>query len=151
MSLSSVFNIAGTGMSAQSTRLNTISSNIANAETVSSSLNQTYRARHPVFATMFQSQLNSESGSGSSSLFAGEDESGRGVQVLGVIEDQSALTPRYEANHPAANADGYVYYPNVNVVEEMADMISASRAFQTNVEMMNTAKQMMQRVLTLGQ
>ncbi len=150
MSLSSVFNIAGTGMSAQSTRLNTISSNIANAETVSSSINQTYRARHPVFSTMFQSQLNSEGGS-SGSLFASEDESGRGVQVLGVIEDQSALTPRYEPNHPAANADGYVYYPNVNVVEEMADMISASRAFQTNVEMMNTAKQMMQRVLTLGQ
>ena len=71
--------------------------------------------------------------------------------VLGVIEDQSSLTPRYEPNHPAADANGYVYYPNVNVVEEMADMISASRAFQTNVEMMNTAKQMMQRVLTLGQ
>ena len=59
-----------------------------------------------------------------------------------MVEDQSALVPRYEPNHPAANADGYVYYPNVNVVEEMADMISASRAFQTNVEMMNTAKQM---------
>lgn len=150
MSLSSVFNIAGTGMSAQSTRLNTVSSNIANAETVSSSIDKTYRARHPVFATMYQSQLNGQ-GSDQGSLFAPEDESGRGVQVLGVVEDQSALVPRYEPSHPAANADGYVYYPNVNVVEEMADMISASRAFQTNVEMMNTAKQMMQRVLTLGQ
>lgn len=148
MSLSSIFNIAGTGMSAQNTRLNTISSNIANAETVSSSLDTTYRARHPVFATMFQDSL----GSGDlGSLFAGEDQSGAGVQVLGVIEDQGALTPRYEPNHPAANAEGYVYYPNVNVVEEMADMISASRSFQTNVEMMNTAKQMMQKVLTLGQ
>jgi flagellar basal-body rod protein FlgC len=146
MSLASVFNIAGTGMSAQSTRLNTISSNIANAETVSSSIDQTYRARHPVFATMF---LNAQQGS--DSLFADQDQSGAGVQVLGVIEDQSSLTPRYEPNHPAADANGYVYYPNVNVVEEMADMISASRAFQTNVEMMNTAKQMMQRVLTLGQ
>ena len=146
MSLASVFNIAGTGMSAQSTRLNTISSNIANAETVSSSIDQTYRARHPVFATMFQSSQQ-----GSDSLFADQDQSGAGVQVLGVIEDQSSLTPRYEPNHPAADANGYVYYPNVNVVEEMADMISASRAFQTNVEMMNTAKQMMQRVLTLGQ
>ena len=68
-----------------------------------------------------------------------------------MIEDQSSLMPRYEPDHPMANADGYVYYPNVNVVEEMADMISASRAFQTNVEMMNTAKQMLQRVLTLGQ
>jgi flagellar basal-body rod protein FlgC len=146
MSLASVFNIAGTGMSAQSTRLNTISSNIANAETVSSSVDKTYRARHPVFATMFQNAQQ-----GSDSLFADQDQAGAGVQVLGVIEDQSSLTPRYEPNHPAADASGYVYYPNVNVVEEMADMISASRAFQTNVEMMNTAKQMMQRVLTLGQ
>ena len=146
MSLASVFNIAGTGMSAQSTRLNTISSNIANAETVSSSVDKTYRARHPVFATMFQNAQQ-----GSDSLFADQDQSGSGVQVLGVIEDQSSLTPRYEPNPPAADASGYVYYPNVNVVEEMADMISASRAFQTNVEMMNTAKQMMQRVLTLGQ
>ena len=147
MSLASVFNIAGTGMSAQSTRLNTIASNIANAESVSSSIDQTYRARHPVFATMFQSVQNGDRGS----LFAEQDEAGVGVQVLGVVEDQSSLMPRYEPNHPAADAGGYVYYPNVNVVEEMADMISASRAFQTNTEMMNTAKQMMQRVLTLGQ
>ena len=118
MSLSSVFNIAGSGMSAQTTRLNTVASNIANAETVSSSIDQTYRARHP---------------------------------VLGVVEVQSNLESRYEPNHPAADAKGYVYYPNVNVVEEMADMISASRSFQTNAEMMNTAKTMMQKVLTLGQ
>ncbi|WP_447591972.1 flagellar basal body rod protein FlgC [Aquipseudomonas campi] len=147
MSLASVFNIAGTGMSAQSTRLNTISSNIANAETVSSSIDQTYRARHPVFATVFNSSMQGDRGS----LFADQDASGRGVEVLGIVEDQSTLMPRYEPNHPAADEKGYVYYPNVNVVEEMADMISASRAFQTNVEMMNTAKQMMQRVLTLGQ
>ncbi|MBS7663086.1 flagellar basal body rod protein FlgC [Pseudomonas lalucatii] len=147
MSLASVFNIAGTGMSAQSTRLNTISSNIANAETVSSSIEQTYRARHPVFATMFQQSLDGDRGS----LFAEQEQAGAGVQVLGIVEDQSSLVPRYEPTHPAADENGYVYYPNVNVVEEMADMISASRAFQTNVEMMNTAKQMMQRVLTLGQ
>jgi flagellar basal-body rod protein FlgC len=147
MSLTSVFNIAGMGMSAQSTRLNTISSNIANAETVSSSIDQTYRARHPVFATVYQSAQGGDRGS----LFADQDNAGAGVQVLGVVEDQSSLMPRYEPNHPAADEGGYVYYPNVNVVEEMADMISASRAFQTNTEMMSTAKQMMQRVLTLGQ
>ncbi|MFI8479436.1 flagellar basal body rod protein FlgC [Pseudomonas sp. NPDC078700] len=147
MSLASVFNIAGTGMSAQSTRLNTISSNIANAESVSSNIDQTYRARHPVFATMFQQAQGDDSGS----LFAEQDAAGSGVQVLGIVEDQSSLMPRYEPNHPAADENGYVYYPNVNVVEEMADMISASRAFQTNVEMMNTAKQMLQKVLTLGQ
>ena len=128
MSLSSVFNIAGSGMSAQSTRLNTISSNIANAETVSSSVDQTYRARHPVFATVFQQA----GGQPDQSLFAEQDQAGVGVQVLGVVEDQGELQARYEPNHPAADEAGYVYYPNVNVVEEMADMISASRAFQTN-------------------
>lgn len=147
MSLSNVFNIAGSGMSAQSTRLNTISSNIANAETVSSSVDQTYRARHPVFATVLQ-QAN---GKPNDSLFGDLDQAGAGVKVLGVVEDQSELQARYEPNHPAANGDGYVYYPNVNVVEEMADMISASRSFQTNAELMNTAKTMLQKVLTLGQ
>ncbi|MBB4866161.1 flagellar basal-body rod protein FlgC [Pseudomonas nitritireducens] len=147
MSLSSVFNIAGTGMSAQTTRLNTTASNIANAESVSSSIDQTYRARHPVFATM----LDQAQGGSQGSLFGETDQAGSGVQVLGVVEDQSPLVPRYEPNHPAADKDGYVYYPNVNVVEEMADMISASRSFQSNAEMMNTAKQMMQKVLTLGQ
>lgn len=91
MSLSSVFNIAGMGMSAQSTRLNTIASNIANAETVSSSIDQTYRARHPVFATVFQNAQNGDRGS----LFADQDSAGVGVQVLGVVEDQSTLMPRY--------------------------------------------------------
>jgi len=147
MSLSSVFNIAGSGMSAQSTRLNTISSNIANAETVSSSVDQTYRARHSVFATVFQQA----GGQPDQSLFAEQDQAGVGVQVLGVVEDQGELQARYEPNHPAADEAGYVYYPNVNVVEEMADMISASRAFQTNAELMNTAKTMLQKVLTLGQ
>ena len=147
MSLTSVFNIAGSGMSAQNTRLNTVASNIANAETVSSSIDQTYRARHPVFATLMQDSQ----GNTSDSLFQSQDAAGQGVQVMGVVEDKSELQARYEPNHPAADAKGYVYYPNVNVVEEMADMISASRSFQTNAEMMNTAKTMMQKVLTLGQ
>ena len=84
-------------------------------------------------------------------MFAGQDQAGAGVQVLGVVEDQGELQARYRPNHPAADESGYVYYPNVNVVEEMADMISASRAFQTNAELMNTAKTMLQKVLTLGQ
>ena len=149
MSLSSVFLIAGSGMSAQCTRLNTISSNIANAETVSSSIEETYRARRPVFATVFAENLKNNGSQ--PSLFAEYDQAGKGVQVRGIVEDQDELQMRYEPDHPAANDQGYVFYPNVNVVEEMADMMSASRAFQTNVEMMNTAKQMMQRVLTLGQ
>jgi len=148
MSLSQVFNIAGSGMSAQTTRLNTISSNIANAESVSSSEDKTYRARHPLFATVLQ-QANGFSAN--HSLFSEQQQAGVGVEVLGVLEDQGTLVPRYEPGHPAADKNGYVYYPNVNVVEEMADMISASRAFQTNVEVMDSARQMMLKVLTLGQ
>jgi len=128
-------------------RAEVLANNIANAETPSSSIDQTYRARHPVFATLFQGAQ----GGNSDSLFQNQDAAGKGVQVLGVVEDQSELQARYEPNHLAADAKGYVYYPNVNVVEEMADMISASRSFQTNAEMMNTAKTMMQKVLTLGQ
>ncbi|MEQ4284317.1 flagellar basal body rod protein FlgC [Pseudomonas syringae] len=146
MSLANVFNIAGSAMSAQTTRLNTTASNIANAETVSSSMDQTYRARHPVFATVMQGQQST-----GGSLFQDQGEAGQGVQVNGIIEDSSNLEARYEPNQPSADKDGYVYYPNVNVVEEMADMISASRSFQTNAEIMNTAKSMMQKVLTLGQ
>lgn len=146
MSLANVFNIAGSAMSAQTTRLNTTASNIANAETVSSSADATYRARHPVFATVMQGQQST-----GGSLFQDQGEAGQGVQVSGIIEDSSNLEARYEPNHPSADKNGYVYYPNVNVVEEMADMISASRSFQTNAEIMNTAKSMMQKVLTLGQ
>ncbi|MBX8483925.1 flagellar basal body rod protein FlgC [Pseudomonas cichorii] len=146
MSLANVFNIAGSAMSAQTTRLNTTASNIANAETVSSSMDQTYRARHPVFATVMQGQQST-----GGSLFQDQGDAGQGVQVNGIIEDSSNLEARFEPNHPAADKNGYVYYPNVNVVEEMADMISASRSFQTNAEIMNTAKSMMQKVLTLGQ
>jgi len=148
MSLSQVFSIAGSAMSAQTTRLNTISSNIANAESVSSSEDKTYRARHPLFAARL-SQVQDFADAGS--LFAEKQEVGTGVTVLGVVEDQADLVARYEPGHPAADENGYVHYPNVNVVEEMADMISASRAFQTNVEVMDSARQMMLKVLTLGQ
>ncbi|MAG67601.1 MULTISPECIES: flagellar basal body rod protein FlgC [Pseudomonas] len=146
MSLDKVFDIAGSGMSAQSLRLNTVASNIANAETVSSSVDETYRARNPVFATIFNSQQAT-----GGSLFSPDQQAGDGVSVLGIVESDATLEPRYEPDHPMANEDGYVYYPNVNVVEEMANMMSASRSYQTNVEVMNTAKTMLQRVLTLGQ
>lgn len=145
MSLQNIFNIAGSGMNAQSVRLNTTASNIANAETASSSSEQTYRGRHPVFSAVQQSVLN-----GQMSVGVGEEEA-YGVNVEGIVESQAPLQMRYEPNHPQANDEGYVYYPNVNVVEEMTNMISASRSFQVNVEVMNSAKQMIQRVLTLGQ
>jgi len=144
MSLSNVFGIAGSAMSAQSVRLNTTASNLANAESISSSEGETYRARKPVFAVQMAEQM------GMSSLDA-ELNAGAGVQVTEIVESQSPLRPVYNPNHPMADAEGYIYYPNVNVVEEMADMISASRSFQINAEIMNTAKQMIQRTLTLGQ
>lgn len=144
MSLSSIFDIAGSGMNAQSVRLNTTASNIANAETASSSTDQVYRGRHPVFAAVQQDVMKAlnDGSSGDAS---------RGVRVEGIVESQAPLQQRYEPHHPQADADGYVYYPNVNVVEEMTNMISASRSFQVNVEVMNAAKQMVQRVITLGQ
>lgn len=148
MSLGNIFDIAGSGMTAQSLRLNTTASNIANAETASSSTETTYRARKPVFATIQQSMLNPDQ---QGMAFGSEDGPGAGVRVDGIVESDAELQMRYEPNHPAANEDGYVYYPNVNVVEEMADMMSSSRSFQMNVDIMNTAKSMMQRILTLGQ
>ncbi|MAZ06509.1 flagellar basal body rod protein FlgC [Marinobacter sp. SS8-8] len=148
MSLGSIFDIAGSGMTAQSLRLNTTASNIANAETASSSTGETYRARKPVFSAIQQSLLNP--GQGGMPMAAGQGP-GAGVRVEGIVESDAELQMRYEPYHPAANDDGFVYYPNVNVVEEMADMMSSSRSFQMNVDVMNTAKSMMQRILTLGQ
>jgi len=144
MALGNVFDIAGSGMNAQSLRLNTTASNIANAQTASSSVDEVYRGRHPVFAAVYNKAMDFNSNQASS-------DSEAGVQVLGVVESDAPLQPRYEPHHPMANDEGYVYYPNVNVVEEMTNMISASRSFQVNVEVMNSAKQMVQRVLTLGQ
>ncbi len=141
MGLTSVFDIAGSAMNAQSIRLNTTASNIANAETASSSADQVYRGRHAVFSTLY----NNMTGDGF------ESSASVGVKVDGIVESDAPLQPRYEPHHPKADDKGYVYYPNVNVVEEMTNMISASRSFQVNVEMMNSAKQMVQRVLSLGQ
>jgi flagellar basal-body rod protein FlgC len=140
MSINAIFDVAGSAMSAQSIRLNTVASNLANAQTASSSTGQTYRARHPVFAPLYRELTGSVA-----------NEAQAGVQVLGIVESDAPLQPRYEPDHPLADARGYVYYPNVNVVEEMADMISASRSFQINVQLVDAAKTLAQRVLALGQ
>ncbi|MEO0444280.1 MAG: flagellar basal body rod protein FlgC [Pseudomonadota bacterium] len=142
MSLNNVFSIAGSGMNAQSIRLNTTASNLANADAAASSIDETYRGRHPVFAALNSDALNFD---------VKHDDANIGVQVLGIVESEASLQVRYEPQHPLADEEGYVYYPNVNPVEEMTNMISASRSFQMNVEVLNSAKQMMQRVLTLGQ
>lgn len=145
MSLSNVINIAGSGMNAQSIRLNTTASNLANAETVSSSIDETYRARKPVFQTIQSGFMDRSNAS-----FDLNHDIGNGVKVAAIVEKGAPLDIRYEPTHPMANEEGYVFYPNVNVVEEMADMISASRSFSVNVEVFNTAKTMMQKTLTMG-
>lgn len=140
MSLFNVFNITGSGMSAQSMRLNTTASNIANADSVSSSVEETYRARHPVFAAAMQKAA------------AGQNQdSSVGVQVLGVVESNKPLNVEYAPEHPMADTEGYIYKPNVNVIEEMTNMISASRSYQTNVQLAESAKNMLNKTLTLGQ
>ncbi len=132
-----IFDIAGSGMSAQTVRLNTTASNLANADSVSRTAEAAYKARHPVFKTV-QAAL-------------GGDAAGQQVQVAGITQSTAQVEARYEPGNPLANADGYVYGSNVNVVEEMVDMISASRSYQNNVEVMNTSKEMMLATLKLGQ
>jgi flagellar basal-body rod protein FlgC len=149
MSLGNIFDIAGTGMNAQSLRLNTTASNLANAQSASSSVDEVYRSRQPVFAAIQQQAMRDAIVEGTYS--DNEVNAAAGVQVQGIVESDAPLQRRYEPDHPKADEEGYVFYPNVNPVEEMANMIAASRSFQMNVEVMNSAKQMVQRVLTLGQ
>lgn len=147
MSLFKIFDVSGSAMSAQSVRLNTTASNMANADSVSSSANETYRARHPVFAAaMAEASAQYHSGKGNT-----QGQESAGVKVMGIVEDQKPLNVEYAPNHPMADADGYIYRPNVNVMEEMANMISASRSYQTNVQVADTAKTMVQRLLRMGQ
>lgn len=148
MSIANVFNLAGMGMSAQTIRLNTIASNIANAGTVAGSEQEAYKARHPVFIAR---SAGVKSGNKNNLFGEGSAADDFGVMVSEIIESNAPAEQRYQPNHPMANEEGYVFVSNVNPVEEMADMISASRSFQMNVEMANTAKSMMQRLLTLGQ
>ena len=136
MSLFNVFDIAGSGMSAQMLRLNTTASNLANADSVSGNENDTYRSKQPVFAAIQKGF---------------ENEISAGVKVTEIVESRAPLKQKYLPEHPMANTEGYVFMPNVNPVEEMANMISASRAYQSNVEMMNTSKQMLLGTLRLGE
>jgi flagellar basal-body rod protein FlgC len=132
-----IFNIAGSAMSAQTVRLNTTASNLANADSVSTKPEDAYKARHPVFKTV-------QAGFGANAV-------GQQVQVAGITQSTAEAQARYEPGNPLANADGYVYTSNVNTVEEMVDMLSASRSYQNNVEVMNTSKDLMLATLKLGQ
>jgi flagellar basal-body rod protein FlgC len=136
MSSFKIFDIAGSGMNAQNLRMNVVASNLANVDAVSSSMEQTYRARQPVFQAVLD-QANSRGPA-------------VGVRMAGVVESQAPLVREYAPHHTMADREGYIYRPNVNVVEEMANMISASRAYQNNVEVVNATRQMLSATINLG-
>jgi flagellar basal-body rod protein FlgC len=138
MSSFSIFDIAGSAMNAQSLRLNLVASNISNANSVSSSAEGVYKSRQPVFAAELKDVMNNQ------------DAASR-VKVLGVVENQAPPVMEYAPNHPMADKTGYIYKSNVNTVEEMANMMSASRSYQNNVEVLNTAKQLILQTLKMGQ
>ena len=136
MSLQKIFPIAGSALLAQQVRLNTTASNLANAGSVSGDPDKVYRVRQPVFESFSQSLA---------------DQSGvSGVRLQGVVESQAPLDMRYQPEHPEANEEGNVYVSNVNTVEEMVNMISASRSYKNNVEMINTTKDLLLQTLSLG-
>ena len=134
MSVFNVFTIAGSALTAQSARLNAVASNLANADSVAGANGQPYRAKQVVFAAR---PIGAEGG--------------QGVQVTQVVESAAPLRMNYEPNSPFANEQGYVAMPNVNPVEEMVNMIAASRSYQTNAEVMNTAKTLLLKTLAIGQ
>lgn len=140
MSLFNVFNVSGSALNAETVRLNTTASNLANAESVNGDSTKVYRARHPVFQTLMD-----ESAPG----FDPQGESA-GVRVLGVIESNAPPSMRYQPDNPVANKDGYVFMSNVNSIEEMTNMISANRAFATNVECINTARDLLLKTISMG-
>lgn len=139
MSMFGVFDVAASGIAAQTVRMNTIASNLANANSAAGSEAEAYRAKEVIF----KAQLMHELGKNNSANM--------GVRVVGVVDSSEPLKIVYEPNHPQANSEGYVFYPNVNMVEEMANMISTSRSFQNNVNVIETTKKLMERTLALGQ
>ncbi len=134
MSLFRVFDIAGSGMVAESVRLNTVASNLANAGTVAASEREAYRARMPVFRAVLE-----------------EAQAVARVRVAGIVEDRRPVEREYRPGHPLADADGYVWRTNVNVIEQMAEMIAASRAYQTNVDVLGTVRQLLAATLRIGE
>jgi flagellar basal-body rod protein FlgC len=143
MSSFKIFDIVGSGLSAQSVRLNTVASNLANADSVSGDPSTVYKARHPVFQAV-------QAAVGQGMVSATDRASGTAVRVQGIVQSNAPATERYDPGNPLADEHGNVYAPNVNVIEEMTDMISASRSYQDNVEVLNTSKDLMLATLKLG-
>ncbi|MCT6699879.1 MULTISPECIES: flagellar basal body rod protein FlgC [unclassified Rheinheimera] len=138
MSFTTIYDIGGSAMRAQVMRLDTVASNLANADTAASSAAEAYKAIKPVFSALYSQDFDNRSMSAQ-------------VQTMGVVQSDRTVESRYEPNSPLADAEGYVFYSNVNPVAEMADMMSASRAFQTSVEVMGRVSSMQQSLLKLGQ
>jgi flagellar basal-body rod protein FlgC len=138
MSMLSIFNVSGSAASAQSQRLNVVASNLANADTVAGPNGQAYKARQVTFQTELVGQTPN-------------DPTAAGVRVSTITEDQTPGRRIHDPKHPSADAEGYVTYSNVNAVEEMVNMISASRSYQNNLEVMNTAKSLLLKTIQLGQ
>ncbi|MDO9003656.1 MAG: flagellar basal body rod protein FlgC [Aquabacterium sp.] len=134
MSMFSIFNVSGSAVSAQSQRLNVVASNLANADTVAGPDRAPYKARQVVFTTTPMGEVGTA-----------------GVTVSNITEDNTPGRKVLDPKHPQADAEGYVTYSNVNAVEEMVNMISASRSYQNNIEVMNTAKSLLLKTLQLGQ
>ncbi|WP_236172132.1 flagellar basal body rod protein FlgC [Pseudomonas pseudonitroreducens] len=140
MAFDSIYRIAGSSMNAQTVRLNTVASNLANADSAANSPDAVYQARKPMFAAVYDNdQLTRGAGMG-----------GAHVQVLDVVTSGRSPQRRYEPGSPLADATGYVYYPDVNEIEEMTDMMSATRSFETGVEVLNRVKSMQSSLLKLG-
>ncbi|MGB5717334.1 MAG: flagellar basal body rod protein FlgC [Gammaproteobacteria bacterium] len=137
MGLFSIFDVSGSAMSAQTVRLNTVASNMANSEVVSSTEAGAYHARQPVFSAVMKA--------------IGGDPAIVPVEISGIVESDAPVNKQYSPEHPEADGDGYIYTSNVNMIEEMANMISASRSYQSNVEVANTSKQLLLETLRLGQ
>ena len=139
MSLMNVFGVSHSALTAQTSRLNVIAENLANAEVTTGDPDTAYKGKYP----LFKSVLTEAQGQG--------DSTAMGVKFDGVVEDTRPARSSYVPGNPLADEDGFVYKSNINSVQEMANMMEATRSYQTNVEMMNTAKQLLMRTLTLGQ
>ncbi|MET3055090.1 flagellar basal body rod protein FlgC [Pseudomonas alkylphenolica] len=141
MAFDAIYRIAGSAMNAQTVRLNTVASNLANIDSAAADANTAYQARKPVFAAVYQNnQLSRGAGMG-----------GANVQVLDVVTSGREAKKRYEPDHPLADRSGHVYYPDISEIEEMTDMMSATRSFETGVEVLNRIKSMQQGLLKLGE
>ena len=138
MSLFDIFNVAGSALNAQTIRLNTTASNLANSESTAGDASKGYRARHPVFEAMMDDTATDD------------QQAAIGVRVLGVVESTTPPAMRYEPQNPSANSNGYVYMSNVNPIEEMANMISANRSFASDIDAINTARDLLLKIISMG-